>query len=629
MNPKKFLVLAALALTAGVQAYTPFLQYPERKLKYPKRAIGWEDGLVEHYEAWKKRFVENGLVKGTNPQGQPRSISEGQSYGMMLALWFNDQAAFNTIWKTTEDGFWRAAKGTGGWYAWLNSGDDNFAGDADQDIAGMLIFASALVDSGYWTDYSVSVGGTAYNYKAKAKVVVNSVWHNMVDTTNGHQIQSWPSAGTGKRNPSYHMPQWYPVFKEFSAKNGLPVRNWDAVKTASFTLMNAQPGAAKGMARNFSTSTGAAPSGGTSSPNNYDMGFDAIRVPYRMGMSAMWYKDASAMAWCKNVWNNGFVDPAKPGMYTVAGPSLYGWGTAPKYEDAKYEKPMTNTMWGTAAIAVADSLAKAAEATSTIVSYVNGTAGLNTRNYFSEYDVTDSSALTAPNRNYYAQTLALIGAVAMAGKSWNVWDDLQNKWTIPDTSAKLTSFKTSKTSAVYAADSTLFTMALSKVARCTLTVVGNTSGAKYVKPIGDSSAATVKWKFGQKSSITGTAFASAGETVTATLRWSGMPATVTGNTLTLTILPAVSNGISASSGSDARLMRLADGSLLVGQPWFESAGPVTVRLRNAAGVVLHSSTLESQDGLVRVPSLSLAPGWYAVESQAQGMRATQSFVLNR
>jgi len=625
-----------VGMAAGMaQAYTPYLQYPERKLKYPKRTTGWDDPLQVHYEAWKARFLVGGLVKGTDPSMNARYISEGQSYGLLLSLWFNDQATFNTIWSATESGFWRASKGTGGWYAWLNTGDDNFAGDADQDIAGALIFASALVDSGYWTDYSVS----GQNYKAKAKVVVQSVWNNLVNKSD-YQIESWPSAGASTRNPSYHMPQWYPVFKEFATKNSLTGMSWDAVKTGAFSLINAQPNASKGMARNFSSSSGGSPGGGTSSPNNYDMGFDAIRVPYRMGMSAMWYKDPTAMTWCKNVWNAGFVDPAKPGMYTVGTPVLWGWGTASNGSDSKYEKPMTTTMWAVSALGVSDSLTAAAEAFSTMASYMNGTAGLNSRNYFGEYVVTDSTVnasqgIYPPNKNYYAQTLGLIGAVAMGGRAPNVWDDLMNKWTVPDTSATLKTFSANKMKGVYNVDSVKFSVAFSKAAACTLTVQGQTSKAKYTSIFTTSGTATtvVPWKMGVKNGLT--LFNSdPGEFVTATLRWSGMTGTsavtnvITNIQMCATAASCPTVGIGeAASAPKGMLLRQADGSMLVRQPWFSNS--VRVRLRNAAGMALYQSDAALENGAVRVPALSLAPGWYAIETESNGQRATQSFTLSR
>jgi len=625
-------VLVGMAAGAA-QAYTPYLQYPERKLKYPKRTTGWDEPLQVHYEAWKSRFLVGGLVKGTDPSMNARYISEGQSYGLLLSLWFNDQATFNTIWDATESGFWRSGKGTGGWYAWLNTGDDNFAGDADQDIAGALIFASALVDSGYWTDYKS--GG----YKTKAKVVVQSVWNNLVNKSD-YQIESWPGAGSGIRNSSYHMPQWYPVFKEFAAKNSLTGMDWDKVKTAAFGLINAQPSSSKGMARNFSNSSGGSPGGGTSSPNNYDMGFDAIRVPYRMGMSAMWYKDPSAVTWCKNVWNAGFVSAAKPGMYSVGGPSLWGWGTASDGSDSKYEKPMTTTMWAVSALGVADSLPVAAEAFSTMASYMGGTAGLNSRNYFGEYVVTDSTVNASagvypPNKNYFAQTLGMLGAVAMAGRAPNVWDDMKNGWVVPDTSATLKTFSANKTKGIYYVDSVKFSVAFSKAATCTLTVQGQSSKAKYTSVFKTTGTTTtvVPWKMGVKGGLT--LFNSdPGEFVTATLRWSGMTGTSAVTNVisniqmcgTATSCPTVGieGNTSALKGS---LQRQADGSVLVRQPWF--SGSVRIRLRNVAGMALYQSEAALENGAVRVPSLSLAPGWYAIETESNGQRATQSFTLSR
>jgi endo-1,4-beta-D-glucanase Y len=617
--------MGAGAATAG----TPFVWYPEPQLKYPHRTLAWEDGLITHYEAWKARFVDaNGLVLGSDPSGKKRAISEGQSYGMLLSLWFNDQAMFDKIWKATETGFWRSGKGVGGWYAWLNSGDDNFAGDADQDIAGALICASALVDAKHWNNTT-----SPSTYNAKAQIVLKSVWNNLVNKSD-YQIESWPNAGTGIRNPSYHMPQWYTVFTEFAKANGLTGMDWDKVRAASYALMKAQPNSSKGMARNFSTATGGSPSGGTSAlvgSNNRDMGFDAIRVPYRMGMDAMWTRNPEAVKWCKSVWTAGAVDPAMPGMYGVDAANLLGWGTAPKFTDAAYEKPMTNTMWGTSAVAVADSSTAAADAFQTMAVYVQNNGGLNSRNYFGNYDVSDSSeAVNPPNKNYYAQTLGLLGAVAMAGRAPNVWDDLKNIWVVPDTSAKLTSFTASKMSGTYGADSITFTFKFSKAATCTLNIVGDKSKARNYTILKGSTGSTVKWKMGVATGVAATKFlGETGETVTATMKWAGMPAT-TSNNVIANIQMVGTVGIRDQAGSKATLQRQADGSMLVRQPWFSEASPVRLRLRNAAGLVLRTSeSMPEANGSVRLSAQSLAPGWYSLEMESNGERATQSFSLTR
>ncbi len=612
-----------LAAVSTQAADTTFMGYPEPELKYTHytNRTSWDAGLQSHWTAWKGRFLKTtGIVKGTDPSNSSKTTTEAQSYCMLMALWMGDRTTFNLAWKGLEDTLWNSSKG---WYKWTTS-DANYAGDADQDVAGALIFASALVDKGYWQDYSVN----GNNYKAKAKIILQSLASNFIDKSNGYRINSWPSAGDNIRNPSYHMPMWYPVFHQFDSANSVTgsYRQWDTVNTASFALFNAQPNAKQGMARNFSKADGSKAGGGTSSPNNYYMGFDAIRVPYRIGMAALWHHDALAMAWCKSVWANGLVKGDTAGMYDVDADTLYGWGVKADGSDAKYEKPMTEAMWAVAALGTADSDAASAAALAKGISYM-AASGVSSLNYFSTYTVPSADtgkASSDPAYNYYAQSLGMLGTLALDGRAPNVWDDLMNTWTVPDTLTHLKNFSATSTAADSGTAIT-FTASFSKAAVGTVVLVGQTSGAK--KTIKNSAGGTVdtfSWVAGARNA--GGSLFESGEPVVATLTWPAMPDTVSNNTITLYY---TSTGIASRLADRPYMIRLANGTISVHQPWFGSAGSVFISLRNAAGVALYQGERTLNGGAVTLPSMSLAPGWYAVESAVNGQRAVQSFTLTR
>jgi len=458
-------LIAGLACSANA---AKFLPYDEPYNKYPAAVAGWDTALTIHWAQWKTDFLNGGLVLGKDPSGNARTISEGQSYAMLMSVWMNDQATFNSVWAATENSLWNSGSG---WYRWTPS-DPNYAGDADFDICGALIFASALVDKGYWKSYST--GGNTY--KSKAKIILQSLIKNFIDVNSNYRINSWPGAGDGIRNPSYHMPQWYPIFKDFGDSNGVSGMDWTKAKAGAYAFINAQPNASKGMARNFSSANGGTPSGGTSSPNNFDMGFDAIRVPYRMGMAALWNKDAEAIAWCKGVWNGGTVLNSSPGMYSVSGAKLCGWKTSNTcssgdgWTNDAYEPPMTEAMWGTAARGAAASDAVSQKAFTIITSLL--AAPLKQHPYFTTYD-------DAPQKNYFAQSLGLIGCIAMNGRAWNVWDDLKHPTAVVDTSTKMTTPLSASPSTSATTGTIRVTGKLSKSASWTLNMTGATSGATY------------------------------------------------------------------------------------------------------------------------------------------------------
>ncbi len=518
-------LVAGLAFSAHA---AKFLPYPEPIMKYPTER-GWDSAIGVHWTNWKKNFLKNGIVQGKDPANNPRTISEGQSYGMLMAIWMNDKAAFDATWAATETQLWNSGSG---WYKWTPS-DPNYAGDADIDICGALIFASKLVEKGYWTDNTSPAGSGGY--KGKAKIVLQSIVKNFIDVNNNYRINSWPGAGDGIRNPSYHMPQWYPIFKEFDSANKISSMDWDKATAGAHAFLKAQPNSSYGMARNFSDGSGGTASGGTSSllgnDATYDrnnMGFDAIRVPYRMGMAAMWYpKDSKAVSWCKSVWSGGKVLASKAGMYDVSTVALAGWGTSAQgYADAAYEKPMTAAMWGTAAVAVKDSSAQAATAAATLGSYLNNPVKLHQflTTWAAEGDPN------SPETNYFAQSLGMLGIIAMNGRAWNVWDDLTHPWVAPDTATKMTMALSATPASVALGTNTLIRGKFSKAVNWTLTLTGKTSGA-YYSINGTTDSVNLTWNSGTKK-LTSKPFVAEVVDVVLTGGWNG---TMAGTSTTVTL----------------------------------------------------------------------------------------------
>jgi endo-1,4-beta-D-glucanase Y len=469
IKPRFKYLLAALGLLSSTSS-AALLGYTERSLKYPAEQ-GWEDNLKLHWARWKELFLDGGKVKATDPSGSAggiQNVSEAQGYALLLSIWFNDTTTFQKVWASTESNFWNSSCGTYGYYAWKLpwsgcSGQGSYAPDADQDIAGALIFASALADSGKWPVITVN-GNTT---KAKAKILLQSIYTNMVDKSNGYQMNSWHDAegNSSIRNPSYHMPAWDSVFQDFADSNGLSSEKWNSARSGAYSLFNAQPGASSGMARNFSTSSGGSPGGGTSSPNNYDMGFDAIRVPWRIALDAMWYRNHSAVSWCKSVWNNSIVSPDSAGLYTISTQKLYGWS------DYSYEKAMSIAMWGACAVSVQDSSSAAGTAASKLLTKMN--TGVIAHNYFY---LSGAGVSSTADSNYYAQSLSLMGALAMDGRAWNVWDDLKHKWNAPDTLATVKTFKISSDTVVRTTGTDTIAIKLSHSIGWKLTLTGATSG---------------------------------------------------------------------------------------------------------------------------------------------------------
>lgn len=532
MSRRFRILLGALFLGVTV-AQAAFPPYAERVGKYPAFPA-WDARLAKIWGGWKTRFVSNGLVGGNTPGSTTKSyISEGQSYGMLLSAWFGDQAEFNTIWTATETQFWD--KGTKRYYPWnITTFDANFAGDADIDIAGALIFASALVDEGIWTN--TTVGGNTY--KAKAKIVLQSVIDNFIDVGANYRVNSWPGAGDGIRNPSYHMPGWYPIFKEFGAANGISGMDWDKAATGAFDLIDAQPNSSKGMARNFSNGSGGSPTGGTSTPNNYDMGYDAIRVPYRMAIAATWYPNQlpRAVKWAKNVWASGAVESNQPGMYNASNATLWGW------DENEYEKFLPRAMWGSLATSVKDSSAEAAAAFVKI--FQDMSTSVKADLDYLDGAEHDQTLPTAPSKNYYGQSLGLMGALVMAGRAWNIWDDLKHTWTPPDTTPKLTTPLTAAPATVQLtpgataepSNTSTITAKFNRSVAWKVRYKGRTSGANFEES-GTSNSVSLSWTSLKKTRVS-PAYVS--ETVDVRVVAPGLDTNAASAKATITVTPSTS-----------------------------------------------------------------------------------------
>lgn len=617
---KRNLLSAAGLVALGISsAQAAILKYPECIRKYPVDSA-WDTHLQRHWTGWKSRFLgSDGVIKATDPSGTSSKVSEAQSYGLLLSIWFNDQSTFNKVLDASNTQFWNSGCGAGGWYGWKLpgaksscGGEGSYAADADMDIAGALIFASALQDKGHWT---------GSNYKAMAIVRLKSVWNNMVDDKN-YRMNSWDAAkgNDNIRNPSYHMPAWSQVFKEFANANGVSGQDWDKVRAAAYALMNAQPNAKYGMARNFSNGSGGTASDGTSSGPGGDnganetsrgnMGFDAIRVPYRMGMDALWYPNHSeAVKWCKSVWDNAAtsetgtgVYPDMPGMYFVESAKLWGYGTYPAYDDSKYEKSLTGTMWGTAAVAVRDSSTKSASAAATLKTFI--ASRLKVYDYFSTYKSDDVA------NNYYAQTLGLMGALAMSGRAPNVWDDLMNPWVppeIPTTKFTVPLTVTPSTVALVTAGQTptdanksRVTVTLSRSETWKLQFKGRTSGALF-DTTGTGTTVDFYWSSNKKAIMPLAKFQA--EPVDLVFSFSGMDASLAASKATITLTPAT--GVL----DRARPAMWSVGGLRIEQDSWSAGNVVVARIMDLSGRTLVSSpaTKLRLEGDNLVLPLTIAP----------------------
>jgi len=635
-----------LALPVVANAWMfPASVYPKPANKYTfvntADSAAYVSALKNGWASWKSKFVQSdGSV--SDPSGfTPNSgkVSEGIGYGMLLAVLNNDSTTFRKIFEAGERSYWYSYAEPYGWYGWMMNSQTNVdnmwgAPDADEDVALACIFASALIRMKHWPDYKYI--GTHKQYDAsaavqctvsvdqKARDLLVSISRYATSQGSGFPASNYIQHNTSQyaqlngsgakitlQNLSYFAPATYRVFMHYLADNGLVSNtDWEQLMANEYAVLRAQPSSAKGMARDWSLIDGGYVKMAwmTSSLFGHvgDMWYDAIRVPYRVGLAAYWFQDTGAVRYCKSVWDGGLVSASAPRMYTI-----YSSGGTPTANLPGLEIT-PRSMW-------------------TVSAYGGRAAGHAASTTAASTFHTSMKSGYGNTNQYFDESLGLLGGLVAGGSFPNIWDDL--KPSFPDTSAVLSSFTANKKNCFYNKDSITFTIKFNKMANCTLTVQGLTSKAKYTSIFTTSAAGayTAYWKAGAKSGLT--LFNSdPGEYVKATLRWSGtVPAAAANVVDSIKMCPTAGCpvGIENAVTTKASLQRLADGSMVIRQPWFAQEGAVRVRLRNAAGVSLYQSNVATEAGSVRVPSLSLAPGWYAVETESNGQHATQSFTLSR
>jgi endo-1,4-beta-D-glucanase Y len=239
--------------------------------------------LFSAYSTWKSRFVTttstSGELRVQRPENSNDSVSEGIAYGMLLAVYFNDQTLFNGLWKYWSD---RVVSGTMlmDWEYGANDGTgDNGKGsasDADEDTAFALLMANKK-----W-------GGN--NYSGNASTLIGNIFTKDVDSGTGGSLLVKGGSNYGApspTNPSYFAPAYYRLFASVDTGH-----NWSGVVDAVYAaldnisaavsdgLVPAWCGDSAGKHCNAVSSNGAATDG------IYQ--YDAHRVPWRIGLDYCW-----------------------------------------------------------------------------------------------------------------------------------------------------------------------------------------------------------------------------------------------------------------------------------------------------------------------------------------------------
>ncbi|MEJ6951309.1 glycosyl hydrolase family 8 [Natronospora cellulosivora (SeqCode)] len=278
-----FTLIAILALSVTISAFPYNAEYPYGFSSVANNQQEINDFIWQEWEQWKsERITSQGAGGYRRVQRCAAddfdSVSEGLAYGMLLAVYFNEQDLFDDLYGYVS--LYKNSRGLMGWQIdaqgnIVGSGGANAATDADEDIALALIFA----DSVWGSNASV-------NYEQEARNFLDALMAYCVEPGTYVLKPGDVWGGSNVTNPSYFAPAWYKVFADFSGN-----QDWLRVVDSSYDIVE--------NVKNFNSGTGLVPDwcradGSQASGMGYDFSYDAIRYPWRTAIDYSWYGDQRA-----------------------------------------------------------------------------------------------------------------------------------------------------------------------------------------------------------------------------------------------------------------------------------------------------------------------------------------------
>jgi endo-1,4-beta-D-glucanase Y len=262
----------------------------------PRSLVGeHRQKLALTWEGYCRRFVQaDGRV--VRPRDGMDTVSEGQAYALLRAVWMDDQETFDRVYEWTEKHLSRQASRGDHLLAWhwgKRATEDwgvldwTAASDADEDYALALLFAGRR-----WSRPSGGLPG----YHAKARRVLSDILAKETRRGPDGRLYLIPGDWNEPRlilNPSYLAPAWYRIFAEAT---GDP--RWIQLIDSSYHAVSA-------MALRLGEKSGVGlmpdwsildadgnfvPASGMSDAH----GWDAFRTAWRLALDWLWFKEGRA-----------------------------------------------------------------------------------------------------------------------------------------------------------------------------------------------------------------------------------------------------------------------------------------------------------------------------------------------
>lgn len=208
-------LMAVLTVMAAVVLCVP----SQAASQPPLNPIGRLDTLHTLWNAYKYRYIVEGRVESPDEDGI--TTSEGQSYGLLRAVWSNDPAAFRQIWDWTLQNLRREDDRLFAWKYKSKVLDWNSASDADVDIALALLLASRR-----WGDAA---------YHREALLLLRDIWEREVVGAGETYFLTAGNWATGERYPTLHVAYFAPyAYRMFAEAD--PDRPWALLAEGAYRV---------------------------------------------------------------------------------------------------------------------------------------------------------------------------------------------------------------------------------------------------------------------------------------------------------------------------------------------------------------------------------------------------------
>ncbi len=268
-------------------------------LNEPKVVFSNAEVLENTWYYYKKNYIES-TGRTLDRQQADITTSEGQSYTMLSAVWIDDKDTFDKSWKWTKENLQRkednlfswlyGKKSNGEWAILEERGGKNTATDGDTDIALALVMAANR-----WSNPE---------YLAEAKKIISSVWAVEVAKIGNRYVllsNSLEKEAVKNEvivNPSYFSPYAYKVFAKLNPENAWSQLATDTYSTLDeVTVLNLDKGKSSNLPPNWVILNKSDQSwkAAENTDLNTNFSYDALRVPWRIYLDWMWFKEEKAL----------------------------------------------------------------------------------------------------------------------------------------------------------------------------------------------------------------------------------------------------------------------------------------------------------------------------------------------